>query len=94
LTAAIAGNNSYPFAASAGVRSFATALGNGVGGSDEKRGNAMSSIGSGFGLRASVRSMSDDAVLPVAPTSNHPHVDTPGMSGRLIYTETSCIGHV
>jgi len=88
LTAAIAGNNSYPFAASAGVRSFATALGNGVGGSDEKRGNAMSSIGSGFGLRASVRSMSDDAVLPVAPTSNHPHVDTPGMSGRLIYTET------
>jgi hypothetical protein len=34
------------------------------------------------------RLMSSEVVLPEPPTSNHPHTPIPGVTGKLIYTET------
>ena len=41
----------------------------------------------GWGNKSFVRLMSDVSV-PEAPTSSHPHTPIPGVTGKLIYTET------
>ena len=42
----------------------------------------------GRGTRASLTRAMSDVVLPDPPTSNHPHKPIPGVTGKLIYTET------
>ena len=42
----------------------------------------------GWGTRASLTRSMSDVVLPEPPTSNHPHKPIPGVTGKLIYTET------